>query len=199
MYRAFLGTLILLFATSVWAIEIDPVKPEPDSTNRKVPSDCAETPIVLTYSDGSKLTFQSYEQAYEAIVNEVRKDSDGRIVVSMEEHQIVITKTRDTVRIEDGDRVDQKSVEAYLTQLLEARDEARRATCNNNVRSIQNAILLWSQDHDPETLQSLNQLTPYYLQSLPSCPFSGTDTYSKAFLTKPETRLQCSSEGCRRD
>jgi len=49
--------------------------------------------------------------------------------------------------------------------------------CGQNIHSIHYAIKVYERDTG-QTLQNLKQLIPKYLPKLPTCPLTGTDTYS---------------------
>lgn len=51
-----------------------------------------------------------------------------------------------------------------------------------NSRSIQEAILKFTSDHNGKYPDSLNALVPEYLASIPKCPLTGKDDYEKIYL-----------------
>ena len=53
--------------------------------------------------------------------------------------------------------------------------------CVANLKSIATGLEMYASDHQGNYPKSLQQLTPTYLKSLPTCPAAGRETYSAAW------------------
>ncbi len=64
--------------------------------------------------------------------------------------------------------------------------EMKLFRCESNLRTISNAIEMYSTDHKGKYPEKLNELVPDYLPKIPRCPSAGKDTYSPSYLLKKE-------------
>ena len=53
--------------------------------------------------------------------------------------------------------------------------------CKSNLKNLGTACELWSRNNKGRYHDSLSQLTPNYLETIPVCPSAGKDTYSSSY------------------
>jgi hypothetical protein len=63
------------------------------------------------------------------------------------------------------------------------RPQGQLTACRSNLRNIGLALEEYACDHGGVYPQTLLQLTPQYLTSVPTCPAAGKDTYSRKFVS----------------
>jgi hypothetical protein len=68
-----------------------------------------------------------------------------------------------------------------VPNFVRARGQGQETACKSNLKNIGTALEMWSTDHSGKYPDSLSQLTPDYLKAIPTCPVSGTDTYSASY------------------
>lgn len=74
--------------------------------------------------------------------------------------------------------------------------EGGLAGCRNNQDILRTALTDYARDHDGHYPGTLRALDPVYLRAMPSCPESGTDTYSPTYEVAPDAQrytLSCSA------
>lgn len=70
------------------------------------------------------------------------------------------------------------------------------AGCRNNQDILRTALTDYASDHQGHYPPDLGALDPVYVRSMPTCPFSGTDTYSGGYQVSPSGErytLDCGS------
>lgn len=156
----------------------------------------ADSRLWLTSPDGTKASYDSYEQAADALQDLLVGEGDGRLVLSYEGRQIVIVKTGQSLEVSvDSGPPTKESLQGYLEKLNRARDLARQALCRENLRTLRRALDSWVQDHHGGAPESLQVLVPAYLQEIPRCPFSNNDSYSEAYIGSSQCRCGANHPG----
>lgn len=70
---------------------------------------------------------------------------------------------------------------------LSTRPKAELYICTSNLKNIVTALEMYQTDHPGSYPNSLHELTPNYLKTLPECPAAKADTYSTAYLPTPSS------------
>jgi hypothetical protein len=68
-----------------------------------------------------------------------------------------------------------------LPNFIHARSQGQLTACKSNEKNIATALEMWSSDNSGRYPQSLKQLTPNYLRTIPTCPAAGRDTYTATY------------------
>lgn len=55
--------------------------------------------------------------------------------------------------------------------------------CRQNLKNIATALEMYATDNNGRYPDSISQLVPQYLKSIPQCPAAGSDTYTAGFVT----------------
>jgi len=55
------------------------------------------------------------------------------------------------------------------------------AACRANLKCISTALEMYASDHQQAYPCHLNELTPQYLKTIPTCPWAGSETYSAGY------------------
>lgn len=71
-----------------------------------------------------------------------------------------------------------------VPNFTKARSQGQLTACKSNQKNIATALEMYSTDYAGAYPKSMNQLTPNYLKTIPSCPVAGTDTYSSSYSLK---------------
>ncbi|MGV8119786.1 MAG: serine/threonine protein kinase [Candidatus Xenobiia bacterium LiM19] len=61
-----------------------------------------------------------------------------------------------------------------------------QSQCCKNLRVMADAVQKYSADHRGSPPQSLSELIPQYLGTIPSCPSAGSDTYTSSYSVQPD-------------
>ena len=69
-----------------------------------------------------------------------------------------------------------------------SRSGGQLTACKSNLKNIGTALEMWWTDNNEQYPNSLSQLTPMYLKSIPECPTMGKDSYSLTYQTSPDKR-----------
>lgn len=64
--------------------------------------------------------------------------------------------------------------------------EGGPAACRNNRDVLRSALSDYAHDHGGHYPAALRQLDPLYLRTMPTCPETGTDTYSRGYEVAPD-------------
>ncbi len=71
-----------------------------------------------------------------------------------------------------------------VPNFVRARAQGQLTACKSNLKNIGTGLEMWSTDNAGKYPKSLNELTPNYLKSIPTCPVAGSDTYSSSYSLK---------------
>jgi hypothetical protein len=74
--------------------------------------------------------------------------------------------------------------------------EGGLAGCRTNQDILRTALTDYARDHDGHFPNTLRALDPVYVRAMPTCPQSGTDTYSPTYEVAPDAQrytLSCST------
>lgn len=64
-----------------------------------------------------------------------------------------------------------------------ARPQGQLTACKSTLKNIGTALEMYATDNDGRFPLQLQKITPNYLKTLPTCPGSGTDTYSSGYVS----------------
>lgn len=67
-----------------------------------------------------------------------------------------------------------------------ARSQGQLTACKSNLKNIGTALEMYSTDNEGRYPPTMAHLTPNYLKTIPSCPMTGRDTYSKSYYNERE-------------
>jgi len=71
-----------------------------------------------------------------------------------------------------------------LPSYVRARSRGRLSACETNLRNMASALEVYSTENDRHFPASLTNLTPTYIQSVPTCPSAGSGTpYVQGFVS----------------
>ncbi len=70
-----------------------------------------------------------------------------------------------------------------VPNFIRARAEGQLSACESNLKNFGNAMEMYATDNDGRYPSGLSQLTPNYLNVLPTCPSAGADSYSSSFTS----------------
>lgn len=62
-----------------------------------------------------------------------------------------------------------------------ARDKSAFTACGQNLKSLATSLQQYCNDNNQQLPATLGLLKPSYMQSIPTCPESGSDTYSASY------------------
>ena len=74
--------------------------------------------------------------------------------------------------------------------------EMKLYRCESNLRTISNAIEMYSTDHRGKYPKKIDELVPGYLPKIPKCPAAGRDTYSSSYVLKTDNLSESYSLFC---
>lgn len=69
----------------------------------------------------------------------------------------------------------------FSQNFQQARSQGQLTACKSNLKNIATASEMWAADHQGRYPKKLEELTPEYLRSIPTCPTAGKDTYSEKY------------------
>jgi prepilin-type N-terminal cleavage/methylation domain-containing protein len=70
-----------------------------------------------------------------------------------------------------------------VPNFIRARAQGQVTACKSNLKNIGTAMEMYSTDAAGRYPTSLNNLTPNYLKSIPTCPSAGSATYTGGFTS----------------
>jgi hypothetical protein len=62
-----------------------------------------------------------------------------------------------------------------------SRAQGQLIHCTSNLKNVATGLEMWASDNEGRYPDSLGQLIPDYLRTIPECPAAGTDTYSETY------------------
>lgn len=72
-----------------------------------------------------------------------------------------------------------------IPNFIRARSQGRVTSCPSSLKNIGTALEMWETDHQKKFPARLDDLTPNYLKSIPTCPSVGRNTYSAGYAISP--------------
>jgi hypothetical protein len=70
-----------------------------------------------------------------------------------------------------------------IPNFIRARAQGQFIACKSNCRNIGTALEMYSSDFEVYP-SAMKKLVPKYLRTMPTCPASGSDTYSSSYLVR---------------
>lgn len=80
-----------------------------------------------------------------------------------------------------GSNVVEKSASTFTSSFGQARGRGQTTACGANLRNIGTALEMYSTDWSGRYPAKVEQITPNYLKTVPTCPSAGSDTYSRSY------------------
>ena len=74
-------------------------------------------------------------------------------------------------------------IAVLLPNFIHARAQGQATACDDNLKHIGSAALLYSNDNGGRFPTALSQLAPTYLAEIPTCASVGVDTYTSGFVS----------------
>lgn len=74
----------------------------------------------------------------------------------------------------------------FVPMFIRQAHRGELTTCESNEKNIGTALEMYYADHDKRFPKLLAQLTPKYLNNVPTCPYAKADTYSHTYRVAAE-------------
>ena len=155
---------------------------------------------LIEYADGQKVQLgpSSRAQVCDFLMTFLKSGKDGtaRVIEPTAEGLVMVRKGGE-VTIFENKKTGTMGIDEALRLLTMSQAEEIFGVCISNVRNLGLATESWAQDHEGHYPESLARLVPKYLEAVPVCPASETDTYSATYRKGLEPdwfQVQCSGD-----
>lgn len=180
--------LMLLLLLSGIAVAQDEEQVEPKTSGR------------IEYADGgqSQLEGDSGEQIYNFLHGFISGGKDGKCLMLEDDKVVVeVQLAGDLVTLIENGQKESLPVAKALEELAASKAQGMLSACCSNLLNIGTALEMWASDNGGRYPESVAQVAPKYLLQFPTCPESGTDTYSASYRrgTEPDWfQLRCDGD-----
>lgn len=153
--------------------------------------------VSFEYVDGppSRREGLTFNEGTDALLEFLKSNRDGVCRIG-DEKQVMLEMrvSGDEVQITNQGKTQTTTRASVLANFESARAAGHLAACQVNIQQIAKALRAWATDHSGQYPDSLTQLAPAYLTSVPSCTDRpDLDTYGSSYRKRDSHFvLQCS-------
>jgi hypothetical protein len=150
----------------------------------------------VLFEDGERVEISDDPYALETIMMQfLDSPKNGRCEIFENGQQsLLVLKTGEQVQVTFQGQTETMTVADVKQNFSSAKAEGQLTACKSNLHNIATALEMFASDQNGSYPASLAELIPNYLRMVPTCPASGTDTYSSTYKQFPGPvffRVQC--------
>ena len=152
---------------------------------------------LITYSNGEVVKVDDLpNESADTFLRDFLKDPrEGTLELNDGSDTFKLVKKADKVTMLKGGESHTLTVKEMLDNFDRARAQGQLTACKSNQKNIGTALEMWSTDYNGKYPETLSQVTPDYLKTIPKCPAANKDTYSGTYLHSGEYfQVRCSGK-----